>query len=428
MPSRHPRSRADARKRSPGHESAVPSRDDADLLQQRPLVDDVPPRVVTLRSFGRRSSIFRKQVLRSDPQLAPGDLVQIVSDDGQPAGHGWWNPVATIAVRMISRSTESPDLAWWDSLLGRACELRTDWLHLAEQSDAWRVIHGEADALPGATIDRYGDVLVMEAYTLGAWQRGEAILGRLATLLGTEHWVLRPGPRTNEQEGFQTPFRASAGCPTEVVIRESGTEFVVDLTGGHKTGFFCDQRDNRLRLASMSAGKSVLDLCCYTGGFSVQAKHLGQASDVVGVDLDEAAIAVARRNAGRNQAKIRFVHADAFGYLRDLIRNGQKYPVVVLDPPKLILDREEQREGLQKYHDLNRLAAQVVADDGLLLTCSCSGLLPMEEFRRVVFSSLPEDCTAQLLLTTGAAPDHPSTRRDPETEYLKAMWLRLGRR
>lgn len=428
MPSRHSHGRADAPRRYRDHDSdAGRSRDVIGPVPQRSLIDDAPPRTVTVRSLGRRSSIFRKQIVRSDPQLAPGDLVKVLTDDGQPGGFGWWNPISTIAVRLISRSDQPPDLAWWDQLLQRACELRTAWLRLADVSDAIRIIHGEADAMPGATIDRYGDVLVMEAYTLGAFQRGEAILTRLATLLGTQHWLLRPGPRTAEQEGFQVPFRASTGCPQEVVIREAGTEFVVDLAAGHKTGFFCDQRDNRIRLAGMSAGKSVLDLCCYTGGFSVQAKTRGQADEVVGVDLDEAAIAVARRNAGRNHAKIRFVHADAFGYLRDLIRNGREFPVVVLDPPKLILDREEQQEGLRKYHDLNRLASQVVADGGLLLSCSCSGLLPLEEFRRVVFSALPEDRTAQLLLTSGAAPDHPSTRRDPETEYLKAIWLRLNR-
>lgn len=426
MPNWQPPGRGESGREFRGRRrSPAATRDAIEFAVQRPLVDESTPLVVTVRSLGKRSSIFRKQIAHSDRNLAPGDLVQVKTDEGTHAGFGWWNPVSTIAVRLISRASEPPDEAWWDHLLTQASELRTNWLRLPEQSDAWRVVYGEADALPGATIDRYHDVLVMEAYTLGAWQRGEAILNRLGQLLGTSHWVLRPGPRTQEQEGFEVPFRSSTGCPREVVVREAGTQFVVDLADGHKTGFFCDQRENRLRLADMSAGKSVLDLCCYTGGFSIQAKCRGGAGEVIGVDLDEAAIALAQRNAGRNQCKIRFVHADAFGYLRDLIRNGQQFPVVVLDPPKLVFDRDEQREGLQKYHDLNRLASQVVSDGGILLTCSCSGLVSLEEFRRVVFSSLPEESRAQLLLTSGASADHPVSRRDPETEYLKALWLRI---
>jgi 23S rRNA (cytosine1962-C5)-methyltransferase len=421
-PSGHGRSGREFRQRDP---HASPARQSAELTDQRPLTADSPPLAVTVRSLGKRSSIFRKQVVDSDRNLAPGDLVEVRTEEGLSAGFGWWNPVSTIAVRLLSRSHEPPEAAWWDDLLTRAVELRTKWLRLGEVSDAWRVIHGEADALPGATIDRYGDVLAMEAYSLGAWQRGEAILRRLGELSGTPHWILRPGPRTLEQEGFEAAHRASPGCPREVVVREAETQFVVDLNAGHKTGFFCDQRENRLRLAHLAAGKSLLDLCCYTGGFSLQAKCRGGATDVIGVDLDESAIALARRNAGRNQARVRFVHADAFGYLRDLIRNGETFPVVVLDPPKLVLDRESHREGLRKYHDLNRLAAQVVADGGILLTCSCSGLVSLEEFRRVVFSSLPEESRAQLLMTSGAAVDHPVSRRDPETEYLKALWLRI---
>ncbi|MBI3468575.1 MAG: class I SAM-dependent rRNA methyltransferase [Planctomycetes bacterium] len=230
--------------------------------------------------------------------------------------------------------------------------------------------------------------------------------------------------------------------PGRVTVTEYGTRFWVDLEAGHKTGFFCDQRENRRRLAAFCEGGSVLDLCCYTGGFAIHAKRLGNAAEVTGVDLDESAIKLARQNAKLDQAAVRFVHADVFAYMRDMIANGRQYEVVVLDPPKLIRSRREIDEGTRKHFDLNRLAVQLVRPGGLLLSCSCSGLLAESEFLRLLYSAArqstpapvgdaalandrPAGRTLQILAKTGAAPDHPVAPSCPETEYLKALWLRV---
>ncbi len=361
----------------------------------------------------------------------------MLTPDGEVWGHGLYNPRAEITVRMLTNSAETPDTVFWTDRLQRAVDLRREWLPAEVAAGACRLIHGEGDGFPGLVVDRYGDVLSAEAFSLGMLQRSSAILRELATIVGTTHTLVQAPAQTHGQEGFQAEPRASDGLPDRVVIDEHGAKFEVSFGTGHKTGFFCDQRENRRRLASHCAGKRVLDVCCYTGGFAVRAATQGGAASVTAVDLDEQAIAVAKRNAKLNNAKIQFTHADAFGYLRDLIREEKRYDVVVLDPPKLIRNRAEIEEGRRKYLDFNRLALQVVAPGGLLVTCSCSGLLGKDEFLDVIRQASrpnpPRSATdltlvprtVQLLDRTGAGADHPVAVDCPETEYLKAFWLRV---
>jgi 23S rRNA (cytosine1962-C5)-methyltransferase len=400
----------------------------AEHLAQRPLAtaaEGVLPEV-TVKSPTWHAHLYRKRLGSLPPGVRHGDLVRLRTVEGQSLGQGWLNPRAEIAVRVVERSDAPLDDAWWDRRLQRAIDLRERFLKLPDVATAYRLIHAEGDGVPGIVVDRYGDVLVAEAFTLAAWQRSIALLQRLQSLTGTRHWLVRPGPNTLVQEGFEGELLASDGLPRKLTIREHGVEYEVDLDSGHKTGFFCDQRDNRARLAAWRQGTSLLDLCCYTGGFSVAAAVNGGAGDVTGVDLDETAIAVARRNAQKNRVKTRFVHADAFAYMRDMLRAGKTFETVVLDPPKLINGRDEIEEGRRKYFDFNRLALQLVAPGGLLLTCSCSGLLSMEEFTKAVFSAVPQGRSVQVLLRSGAAPDHPVAGDCPETEYLKALWLRVS--
>jgi 23S rRNA (cytosine1962-C5)-methyltransferase len=214
-----------------------------------------------------------------------------------------------------------------------------------------------------------------------------------------------------------------------VTVREHGVRFRVHFEGGHKTGFFCDQRDNRLRLASFCRDRSVLDVCCYTGGFGLYALVKGGAREVTGVDLDEKAVALARENANLNQVRPSLVHADAFGYMRQMAANSRQYGAVVLDPPKLIPGRLDISAGKRKYFDLNVLAMALVEPGGLLLSCSCSGLLPAEEFLVLLRAAARQaGRSAQVLAVTGAAPDHPVRLDALEGAYLKAVWLLLGDR
>lgn len=414
--------------------------------RQRPL--DLPEEIESaapLNTLGASPLIFRKRLnAPPDPTPHAGDLIALVSDQtGETLGFGLVNPKSEIAVRVLRAGPVPPDDEFWDNRLRHAVRLREEILKLNETTDTYRLVHSEGDCLSGIVIDRYGDTLSAEAFGLGMFQRGQAILERLAQIVGTKHWVLRPGPYTQAQEGFDAEPVCSPDLPRSTVVQEFGTKFRVEFLGGHKTGFFCDQRDNRRRLADFTVGKSVLDLCCYTGGFSITAKRSGQATDVTGVDLDEQPLKVARGNAQLNGVKANFVQADAFAYMRDMIRNGRKFDVVVLDPPKLIRNRAELDEGTKRHFDLNRLAMQLVKPDGLLLSCTCSGLLQEPDFLRLLYSASRQagdpigdaddngfqrrgPREMQILFRTGASPDHPVCANYPESDYLKAAWMRLS--
>ena len=205
--------------------------------------------------------------------------------------------------------------------------------------------------------------------------------------------------------------------------------FEVDLAAGHKTGFFCDQRDNRLALTKFTADARMLDLCCYSGGFGIYAAAMGKAAHVTSVDLDEDAVALARRNANLNRihaSRYQSVHADGFAYLRQMKLNGQAYDVVVLDPPKLIAGRDEFAEGRKTYFDFNKLAMGVVKPGGMLVTCSCSGLMDILEFQNMLRGAARSaQRRVQILGVTGPGPDHPVMTEFLEGQYLKCVWCRV---
>ncbi|MEQ1826901.1 MAG: class I SAM-dependent rRNA methyltransferase [Pirellula sp.] len=350
--------------------------------------------------------------------------------------YGIYNPRSEVAVRLYSWWGQWPDEAFWLEKIRNAVSLRRDILKLDAITDAYRVLHGESDGTPGLVVDRYGDCLSAEVFSLGMYKRCVPILEMLAAELGTKHYLIQECPQFISQEGCSVENIASPELPKSVAITENGVKYRVHFGTGHKTGFFCDQRDNRRKLAELCEGKSVLDLCCYTGGFSVQAAKAGKAADVTGVDLDADPLVTAKKNADINQTRVRFVQSDAFAFMRDMLRINRQYDVVVLDPPKLIRSRVELEEGSHKHFDLNRLALQLVKPGGIILTCSCAGLLDESAFQNIVRSAakatgfdergspLPPR-TLQILHSHGAAPDHPVVAHCPETAYLKSLWARV---
>lgn len=408
--------------------------------EPRGLVADEPGSLpeVRLRSVSFSPFLYRKMIDQADRLAEPGGLVRVVDPRGETFGFGLFNPRSEIVVRMLAHGPELPPADFWQRRLSDAASLRQDLLRLDEVTDAYRLVHAEADGLSGLVVDRLAGVLSAEAFSLGIYQRGRELLASLAARVGVAHYRMTVDPLVEQQEGFLAEPIVSPEFPKQVTINEHGTRFRIRFEVGHKTGFFCDQRDNRLALAKHCKGRTLLDLCCNLGGFAVQAKRLGAAAEVTAVDLDEQALAVAKENANLNQARIQFVHADAFAYMRDILRAGREYDVLVLDPPKLIRSRDEIELGSRKYFDMNRLAMQLVRPGGLLLTCSCSGLLPESEFLRLLAAAgrqaggigpdgaaMPKPRTLQILAKTGAAADHPLMASARESEYLKAMWLRV---
>jgi 23S rRNA (cytosine1962-C5)-methyltransferase len=376
--------------------------------------------------IARRSShpwVFQKMVEKPATRLPPGSVVDVLDRDGQWVGRGLYNGHSRIALRVLTAEPgEAVDDAFFARRIRRAVELRRDWLGLDAVSDAYRLVHSEGDGLSGLVVDRFGATLVLEFFAAGMYRFRPAIQAALAGHYPGCRFYWFAEEHVQKQESFDC--RPPEAPPPEV-IAENDVRFRVAPGSKHKTGFFLDQRDNRQALASFCAGKRVLDLCCNSGGFAVYAKTRG-AEEVVGVDLDEQALALARQNAGLNGVRVRFVQADLFPWLRDVIAAGQRFDVVVLDPAKQTRDREEVSYALKRYLDMNRLALQAVAPGGLFLTCSCTGLISeadfLETLRRAAWQA---GRTVQVLRVSGAGADHPFLVHVPEGRYLKAVFCRV---
>ena len=376
-------------------------------------------------------AIFPRLLGEVSPDARPGDWVSVFDKNGEPVGAGLFNPRAKIPLRVVAHGSQPIGEEYFEAAIRRAVALRRELFKLDLTTDAYRLVNSDGDGLSGLTIDRYGNVLLCEVVSLGIAQRLPKWLPLLHELAGTKFARVHVDHDLGSLEGIKPSLfnETNAAAPRTVKIRENGVRFEVDFAEGHKTGFFCDQRENRKRIAQFSVGARMLDLCCYTGGFSLAAKVLGSAGEVTSVDLDEVSIAQARRNANLNQVRLSFVHADAFAYARQMYQNKESWDLVVLDPPKFIFTRDAHGnwEGRQKYEDLNQLSIGLVRPGGIFVTCSCSGLLSLEEFEQHVIKAAHRlNRRLQFFDRTGPGPDHPVYSNCLEGRYLKVLWARVA--
>jgi len=353
--------------------------------------------------FRRHVFFFRKMVKRPETPIEPGSIVDVFDRSGAPLGCGFYNPHSEIAIRMLGPT--EPGLI--ERRVREAIAFRES---LAIDADAYRVCHSEGDGLSGLVVDQYGPVHSIELFSLGMYRQVPLLRG-----LFPNAWV-RADERVQGLEGFRM---APDKPPDAVVVQEHGVKFRVDFATGHKTGFFCDQRENRREVARLAKGRTLLDLCCYTGGFGVAAAA-GGASRVLGIDMDEEALVTAGENARLNGVKVESRHVNVFDHLRG---SAETWDVVVLDPPKMARDRGDLAKGLRGYFDMNRLAVRAVKPGGVFVTCSCTGLVGEEEFLGIV----REACERELRIfrVTGAGPDHPVSSWYPEGRYLKVVYARV---
>ena len=386
---------------------------------------NTPYPTVHLKNAWRSSHpwIFQRLVEKPAQRPKPGSIVDVVGVEGEWIGRGFYNGHSRIAVRILETHPDVPvDAGWFSRKIAEAVSLRRDVLKLDAVSDAWRVVHSEGDGLSGLVVDRYGDLLVVEFFSAGMFRHREWIYEALTEQFPGCRFHSFADEHVQKQESFD--YRGSVPADP-AIITEYGVRFRADPAGAHKTGFFADQRENREWLSRQVEGKRVLDLCCNTGGFGVYAAVRG-ASEVVGIDIDEDVIEIAKGNARLNDARIRFVQADIFPWLRDASNAGDAYDVVVLDPAKMTRDREQVIPALKKYLDMNKLALGVVKPGGLLATFSCTGLVSEEQFldmlRRAAFYA---NRTIQILKVSGAGADHPFMAHVQESRYLKAVFCRV---
>jgi 23S rRNA (cytosine1962-C5)-methyltransferase len=357
--------------------------------------------------------------------LPRGRPVRLESANGEALGVAMFNPHTLIAARMLDRDPAATiDADWLAKRIGRARDLR-ERLH---PGGHYRLIHAEADGLPGLVVDRYGDVLVVQRNAAGIEAMGEALFDALTRELSPKTIVLRDDSHARGLEGLPEKLE-TRGMPLEgpIAVRENGAVFFADPRDGQKTGWFFDQRDNRAHLASLCKDSRVLDVYCYAGGFGVLAAKSGAVSAKL-VDRSQSALDLATRAAAANgvAGKCAVERAEAFEFLEAQARAGTVWDVVAADPPAFAKSRKDVPAALKGYRKLAREAAQVVAPRGILFVASCSHNVELGPFAEEVARGVSEaGRAARILRVAGAAADHPLHPHLPESAYLKALTLAL---
>lgn len=373
---------------------------------------------------GRGPWIFGREVLRPRVDIEAGALVEVRDPGDRFLGHALYNPASDIRLRMLThgRRTEMDRPSeFLRRTLASADRLRRKTLRLTEVTDAYRMCHAEGDDLPGLVVDRFADVIVCEHHSYGFWRIRDEVEKVLLELHPGGRIAHRVPKTACKSEGFE-PEQGEVE-PLAVEIKEHGIRYPLLAGAGHKTGFFCDQRDNRARLARISEGRVVLDLCCNLGGFALQAAR-GGARAVHAVDLDEVALARAEEAGRLNGLEVDWIHDDAYRCLRGLKEAGHRPEVMVVDPHKLIPGKREIERGLVKYLDLNTLAFEVIRPGGLMMTFSCSGALEDSAFVGMLFRAARRaERSIRLLEKLGAGPDHPQRPDFSRSRYLKGALI-----
>lgn len=374
--------------------------------------------------------IFSGALQQPPRWIEAGGLVDVKSSTGQFVARGYYNPQTDIAIRILTRDNdEAIDYDFMRRRLRSAAALRQ--VFDPDNTNAYRLVNAEGDGLPGLIVDRYAEILVAQIHTLGMKQLRPLIIEALMDETGARGLLLRNDSQSRRREGLEIeqPQIAAGFIPTQVAIRENGVLFLVDPWEGQKTGFFLDQRDKRECLRKYSRGKRVLNCFSYSGGFSVYAALTSSETHVTSVDVSEPAIEGARQHFvlnGLDPNQYEFHIAEVFGYLEQAQQRGELFDVVVLDPPAFARSQNARAQALKAYRRLNTLGMQVLRPGGILLTCSCSGVIGMDD----VLGTLSQAArhlqrTVQLLETYTHGVDHPINLAMPETAYLKAVFCRV---
>ena len=381
--------------------------------------------------FGRHPWVLDTAIDRVEGTPADGDVVDLATHEGRFIARGIWNASSRLRVRLYAFESDVPlDAPFWRSRIDAAIALRRT-LGLDDRAGAARLINSEGDDLSGLIVDRYGDHLAIQVTSLAMAGRLDAICDALEAAVKPAGILLRGADRgLSKLEGLHLPDRVIRGTAPEgpVFIREGSLSWGVDLTEGQKTGFYLDQRENRRAAALLARDRRVLDLFCYSGGFAVTCAITGSARNVLAVDGSAKATALARANADFNgAANVTVETADAFARIDSLAAAGEKFGMVILDPPKFARSRGAIEEALRAYHRINRVAVDLLEPGGILVSCSCSGSVSRDDFLEML-SAVAQRSGRQIAMLEcrGAAPDHPVSASCLEGEYLKCVIARVA--
>jgi 23S rRNA (cytosine1962-C5)-methyltransferase len=370
--------------------------------------------------------IFSNEV---DTQQSPlvkfkaGELVRVMAHNDRALGLAYVNPKSLICARLLE-TWKIPDAAWLEERMRAALRLRE---HMY-QRPYYRLVYGESDGLPGLVVDRYGSACVVQIGTAGMELLKPQIQQALRKVLHCEALLFKNDSSAREMEGLPSYVEAAMGNFDELAaVLEDGLEFQAPLAAGQKTGWFFDQAANRRALPNyVRKGSRILDVFSYVGAWGVRAAMSG-AREVLCVDSSASALEIAAANAERNGVKVATRRGDAFDVLEELVREGARFDVVIIDPPAFAKRKKDLPKALAAYKRLNQLAIQAVADDGILVSCSCSFHVSAEDLQEAIAKAARgADKHLQIIQMGGQAPDHPVHPAIPETRYLKAYFCRVS--
>lgn len=368
--------------------------------------------------------VYRTEVEKIEGDFTPGDIVEVADPRGRFLGRGYINPASQILVRILTRDREEKiDREFFRRRIKAAWDYRQ---RVVKNTNACRVVFSEADYLPALVVDKFGDYLAVQTLALGIDAHRETIIDILQEVISPRGMYERNDVSVRELEGL--PLRAGFIGPEfdpRVEIVENGLSFEVDLAGGQKTGYFLDQRENRLALEDLCRGARVLDCFCHTGTFTTYAARFG-AAEVLGIDISGPALEVAARNTARNgfENVCRFREANSFDELRAYDRDGEKFDLVILDPPAFTKSKKSLEGAIRGYKEINLRGLKILRPGGFLVTCSCSYHMSQELFLEVVNqAALDAGRPTRLVEVRRQARDHPMLLAAPETYYLKCLIL-----
>jgi 23S rRNA (cytosine1962-C5)-methyltransferase len=402
-----------------------------------PAKPDAPP-VLRLRDpsivlrAGKERSLLRRHpwvyasaIARTSSDLASGQTVRVLAEDGRFLAWAAFSPASAIRARCLSFDEATPpDEALFAARIQAAVARRAA---LASRTDAMRLVFGEADQLPGLIVDRYGAQLVVQFLSAGVEAWRETICAALLQSTGCTDLYERSDAAAREREGLPVREGVIAGATPGGVfpITEDGVRYGVDVVEGHKTGFYLDQRDNRALVARHARGRRVLNCFCYTGGFTLAAR-LGAAAQTLSIDSSAPALAQARANEALNGlAPSQWLNDNVFDALKSLAGQSQQFDLIVLDPPKFAPSAHHLDRASRAYKEINLKALGLLAPGGLLFTFSCSGAVSVDLFQKIVAGAVIDSgVEAQLIQRLAAGEDHPMLMTHPEGEYLKGLLLR----
>lgn len=375
--------------------------------------------------------LFAGSVGRLEGRARPGDTVEVLADNLRPLGRAAYSPSSQIRARFWTFDPEeSIDDAFFKRRIAAAVARRQALPELKGQQGL-RLIHAESDGLPGIVADQYGDTVVVQLTSAGADKWRKAIVAGLVKATGCARIYERSDSDVRGLEGLEPTVGWLHGEPTvgALSIDENGVQLAVDVVGGHKTGFYLDQRDNRAWLRSVAAGKDILNCFCYTGGFSLQALA-GDAAHVLSIDSSGPALAQARANLALNPQlpadRAEWLEADVFQAVRDFRKAGRTFDLIVLDPPKFAPSAAHADRAARAYKDINLLGFRLLRPGGLLMTYSCSGGIGLELFQKIVAgAALDAGREARIVRRLSGTADHPVALNFPEGEYLKGLLVQV---